>query len=172
MEYINLILIIIVITSLLLIFILLIYNHFQTYIIKINIAENKIDKTLSSKFDTLAKGINFISDQKIITQIKQKLESLKDKKTSNLNLNYELTIINNTYLALKEEQTNNYHSFKSLLNELREINEQLDAYKGYYHQNIIKYNKMIRMFPTNIVSMIARFKEKPSYDNIDIPDEK
>ncbi|MDD2489886.1 MAG: LemA family protein [Bacilli bacterium] len=171
MDNISLILLIIIITSILLIIFLLIYNHFQTYIIKINIAENNIDNTLREKFDFLAKGINIIADKTIKTEKEKELNELKEMKISNFELDRELVKVFNNYITIKEEQIKNIKNFNELLNELKETDEQLTAYKGYYNKNIIKYNKMVKMFPSNIVSKIARLEEKPFYDGKDMTDD-
>jgi len=171
MDNISLVLLIIIITSILLIIFLLIYNHFQTYIIKINIAENNIDNTLREKFDFLTKGINIITDKTIKTEKEKELKELKELKISNFELDRELVKIFNNYTVIKEDKINNSKNFNTLLNELKENDEQLAAYKGYYNKNITKYNKMVKMFPSNIVSKIARLEEKPFYDGKDMTDD-
>lgn len=171
METISLILLIIIITSILLIIFLLIYNHFQTYIIKINVAENNIDNTLRTKFDSLLKGTNLINDKPLQTKIESELTNLKDTKISNFELDRKLTKLHNQYSLIKKEQLTNHKNYNLVLTTLKENNEQLLAYKGYYNNNIVKYNKLVKMFPSNIVSKLARFTEKTFYDGKDMTDD-
>lgn len=172
MDLISIILFIIIIGSLLSIIYALMYNQFQNYIIKINIIEKDIDNTLRNKYDLLNKIIKII-ENKTNEKIETELPHLKDEKLSNFELDRKLISITDMIIQLKDKypELNNNKTFNNTYNELNETDEQLIAYKNYYNDNIIKFNKLIRMFPSNIVGKISRFDEKLFYDQKNMHDE-
>ena len=45
-------------------------------------------------------------------------------------------------------------------NKLDELDENLIVNKDYYNKNITEYNKLVKLFPTNIVAKICKYEEK------------
>ena len=86
------ILIIIFITvCFLLIWLITTYNRFQSYIIRINEAENFIDTTLRKRYDLLNKSINIIKKHtKEKGKILESIDEMKSKKLSNFELDRKL----------------------------------------------------------------------------------
>jgi LemA protein len=165
-------LITIVVTILLLIF-AFIYNRYQKYVIKINEAETYIDITLRKKFDILEKAVASIkANLKKDEKITEKLETLKQEKISNFELDRKLTEISNDFFRARENhpKLNSIESFYKTCNDLSRSEEELEAYRQYYNDNITHYNKLIRMFPTNLVGFVIRYKEKRFYDNKNLLD--
>ena len=51
------------------------------------------------------------------------------------------------------------------------MNEALAAYKKYYNETIVLYNKLIRIFPYNLIGKILKYKEKTFFDGKDMNDD-
>ena len=43
--------------------------------------------------------------------------------------------------------------------------------REYYNRNIAEYNKLIAMFPTNIIAKIGKYQEKLFFDKKDMSDD-
>jgi LemA protein len=150
------------------------YNGFQNHIVKINIVENNIDDTIRKKFDLLNQIARVIEGNiKEEVNLIKNLEGLQDINISNFDLDRKLINITNEIFELKSQQCSldNVKNLEKLLFQLDENDELLMAYKDYYNDTIAKYNKMVRVFPSNIVSIISRFNEKLFYDGKDMNDE-
>ncbi|MDD4036704.1 MAG: LemA family protein, partial [Bacilli bacterium] len=63
-------------------------------------------------------------------------------------------------------------SFINIDFTLKENEAELEGYTSYYNDCISKFNKLARMFPSNIVAKISKFKEKTFFDGKDMTDEK
>lgn len=173
----------VVILSIIIISILMIcyastYNRFQGYIIRINEAEANIDSTLRKRFDLLKKSVGVIDavtkkitdDEKVLLQ---SLDTLRDKKISNFELDRELynvitefNTIKEAYPKLKENE-----SFVKIELGLNESESELIAFRKYYNDIITDYNKLVKKFPSNIVSKMSKYKIKPYFDGKDMYDE-
>ncbi len=173
MEFILTITLLVIVFSLLAIVYALIYNQFQNYNIKINNVEKDIDNALRNKFDILSRSIKLIKNNvKGETDVLKDLSSLKDEKISNYEVDRKLIALSNELITLKDKypDLNNNESFNKIINDLDEIEQQLTAYKKYYNDNIAKFNRLTRIFPSNLISSISRFKEKLFYDGKDMND--
>ena len=51
-------------------------------------------------------------------------------------------------------------SIKSINEELVVIDNDLNASKKYYNDNIVLYNNLVRCLPSNIVALIFKYKKK------------
>lgn len=54
---------------------------------------------------------------------------------------------------------------------LNETETDIYAYRKYYNDIITDYNKLVRAFPSNIVSKICKFKERTYFDGKNMNDE-
>lgn len=155
----------------LIIFYVTIYNRFQNYIIRINTVEKDIDNTLRNKLDILNRIIKVINNNIKDTTLDE--PNFKKDKLSNFDLDRKITNLINELIQLKDKHSklNNNDNFNKAWFDLNETDEELLAYKNYYNDNIIKFNKLIRMFPSNIIGKIAHFREKLFYDGKDMSDE-
>ena len=152
----------------------LIYNRFQIYIIKINEVEGNIDNSLRDKYDTLAKSIKIIKNHiNSKEEVLEGLSDLKEAKISNFDLDRKLAAFENDFFQYKENypDLDNIKNFNRVCNDLKEIDQKLAAYKSYYNDNITKFNKLIRIFPSNIVGKLSRFSEKHFYDGKNMSDD-
>ena len=97
------IMIIIIILSLIGICFAVLYNKFQTYIIRMNEAEANIDSTLRKRFDLLNKSINIIkTTAKIEENIMENIENLRSQKLSNFDFDRKLYDLINEFNKYKE----------------------------------------------------------------------
>lgn len=151
-----------------------IYNKFQSYIIRINEAEGKIDNILRNKYDLLNRVIAIIKGNiKIEDEIFEEIVKLRSRKISNFDLDRKLVTATNEFLAIREKHKEELQSdeIKKIYKSLLDIDGTLTSLKEYYNENITAYNKLIRIFPTNIVAKVSKYKEKPFFDGKDMTDD-
>ena len=160
--------------SLLIIWLATSYNQFQVLIIRINEAEANIDSVLRKRFDLLNKSIDIIkanTDSK--DNVLEQIVKLRSRKLSNFELDRKL------YDALKqfEKYKNEYpklkyvESFMKIDISLNESEAEIVAFRKYYNDIITDYNKLVKSFPTNIIALIFKFKDKLYFDGKDMNDE-
>ena len=168
------VLLIIIIVGLVSIYFIITYNNYQEYIIRINEVEGYIDNCIRDKFDLLSKSINIIKGN---TDIKEDLFpeiiKLRSRKLSSFELDRKLVDPLNEFCKIKEEHKElmKSNTFLEIDLKLNEIEENLESYKEYYNENITKYNKLARTFPSNLVGMACKFKVKNFFDGKDMNDE-
>ena len=78
----------------------------------------------------------------------------------------EFYLINDKYKKLK-----NHDEFQKIVYRIEETQELLNAYKDYYNNVASKYNKLIKVFPINIISFIKRRKQKSFFDKKSLNDQ-
>jgi len=172
MEKLSGFLLLIIIISILSIIYIYFYNRFQRYLMKINEVESRIDITLRERFDLLCKAADFIkskSDEVIMT----KLDDLKNQNLSSFDFERELVSMTREFQNIKITNRNliKMSDFTTLDFSLNENEAELGGYILYYNDNIANFNKLVRMFPSNIVAKLSRFKEKNYYDGKDLNDD-
>ena len=164
MEVATIICIVIAVICLLSIGFISIYNRFQENIIRINEVESDIDNILRKRFDLLNKSISIIKDE--LPEVDNPLaiiEELHSKKMTNFDLDRSL------YQAINE-----FDSYKTKIKDselkkidavLNETEAELMAYRKYYNDVTTDYNRLRHKFPTNIVALICKYKDRNYYDN-------
>ena len=154
-------------------FYMLIYNKLNDLIIRINEVESNIDTNLRDKYDLLNRSISIIrNNYEEKNDIFDDVVKLRSRKISNFELERKLNDAYNEFLSFKEKNSdlkNNEEIIKTTIN-LEEIDEKLPILIEYYNNNITKYNKMITMFPTNVVAKINKFNTKLFFDRKDMND--
>lgn len=163
---------IVVIISLLLLWIILTYNSYQSYIIRINEVETKIDANLRKKFDLVTKCMEIIetyANNKVLEEI----TNLKNEKISNFDLDRKLTeaIIKFENYKDKYEELEKNETFIKTNIQINETNTELEACKNYYNDIVTAYNKKIKKFPTDIIAKISKIKVRPYFDGKDMFDD-
>lgn len=168
------VLVIIVIICALVIFYARIYNKFQDYIIRINEVESIIDTSLRSKYDLINRAIpiiksNIDSDKDMFGEIVK----LRSRKIGNFELfrvlkkaSIELEGLHNTHPEMDKSD-----EIKKIIKEIKEIDDKVDNSTSYYNDNITIYNTLIKKFPSNIVAMLCKYKEKLFFDRKDMSDD-
>ena len=153
------------------------YNKLQDYIIKINEVESILDNNLRDKYDNLNKGVTIIKSNDDIKEEDKKLFEeiikLRTRKISNFDLDRKLIDANNNIITIKEKYKD-IKTNKEIINiskKIEELDETLIVNRDYYNRNIAEYNKLIVLFPTNIIARICKYQEKLYYDKKDMSDD-
>ncbi|MBQ7140855.1 MAG: LemA family protein [Bacilli bacterium] len=173
-SFLLILLLLIIIVGLILVYYVIIYNNYQEYIIRINEVESFIDNSIRDKFDLLSKSINVIKGNvEIEEEIFPDIIKLRSRKLSSFDLDRQLVDSMNEFSRIKEEyrELKKSDAFNEIDGKLKEIEENLIAYKEYYNENITKYNRLIRNFPTNIIGKLSKYKEKTFFDGKDMMDD-
>ncbi len=175
MTTVIIVLLVFIIICMFLIWLISGYNRYQTYIIRINEAENFIDTTLRKRFDLLNKSVSYIQekahdDKKIMTRVIE----LKDKKVNNFELDRELYECINDFNRYKEKFPDlmDNESFLKIDLGLSESEAEIVAARKYYNDIITDYNKLVKRFPSNLIGIVFRYKAKLYYDGKDDFDDK
>ena len=154
------------------------YNKLQYYIIRINTVEANIDNTLRNKYDTINKCVSLIKGNDKIDEEKDKkmfeeIVRLRTKKISNFDLDRKLIEAENNFVTLKEKykDLNENEEMRGITKKLEELDETLVVNQEYYNRNIAEYNKLVKLFPTNIVAKICKYEEKLFFDRKDMSDD-
>ena len=154
---------------------MLIYNKLNDLIIRINEVEQNIDTSLRTKYDLINRSVSIIKgNTDIKNDVFEEIVKLRSRKISNFELERKLTNAYNEFLIVKEKYSDlvkNSEEIVKISINLEEINEKLTILIEYYNNNITKYNKLITMFPTNIVAKINKFNTKLFFDRKDMSDD-
>lgn len=151
-----------------------IYNKYQIYVIRINEAEANIDSTLRKRFDFLNKSIGIIkANTKIEEEILENIVKLRSRKLSNFELDRQLYDSINEFNKIKEEhpELKKSEAFIKIDLGLAESEAEIVASRKYYNDIITDYNKLVSVFPSNIVAIFGKYKTKLYYDGKDMSDE-
>lgn len=153
---------------------MLIYNKLNDLIIRINEVESNIDSNLRNKYDLINRSVSIIKGTiDIKNNIFDEIVKLRSRKISNFELERKLSDAYNEFLNIKEtnEDFKNSEELIKISINLEEINDKLIVLIEYYNSNITKYNKLITMFPTNVVAKINKFNTKLFFDRKDMSDD-
>lgn len=154
---------------------MLIYNKLNDLIIRINEVESNIDTNLRAKYDLINRSVSIIKgNTDIKSDVFEEIVKLRSRKISNFELERKLTNAYNEFLIVKDknhELIKNSEELMKISINLEETNEKLAILIEYYNNNITKYNKLITMFPTNIVAKINKYNTKLFFDGKDMSDD-
>ncbi len=171
MSLIHYIILIVLLVSSLGLYYVYIFNILQHHKTRIEIAENKIDDSLRSKYDIIC-DIN-IEVKKVIKNKDYLFEfiSLKNKRLTNYETDRKLIEAVNLINELISDYSEiNNKVVQKKLSEIKKIDEELTASKNFYNKYTSSLNILIRKFPTNIISKIHKFRIKPFFDNKNMQD--
>ena len=167
-------LIIIIFICFVLIWFVTTYNKFQNFIIRINEVEANIDTTLRKRFDLLNKSINIIKGN-INTEedVLGLIVKLRSRKLSNFDLDRQLYEAINEFNYYKETypELNESDALIKIDISLNESEHEITALRKYYNDIITDYNKLVRKFPSNLVAIISKYKERTYYDGKNMNDD-
>lgn len=154
------------------------YNKFQDFIIRINEVESSIDSILRNKYDTINKCVSIIKgndkiSNKLDKNMFEEIVKLRSRKIGNFDLDRKLVEANNQFIMIKEkyEELNENEDIVKYSNDLIDLDDRLQIHVNYYNKNIAEYNKLIKLFPTNIVARLCKYEEKLFFDRKDMNDE-
>ena len=155
MAFIYAILIILIVGGIGTITYIVYYNALQDCKVKIDEAESMIDEALRSKYDILLKLESIIKNNIKETKINFKdLNDLKKESISNFQLERKLvdtvlliSKIQDDFPELEEQK-----DYRELLNDIRVMDERINASKKFYNKYTSKSNELVRKFPSNIIA--------------------
>ena len=101
------------------------------------------------------------------------ISKLKDKKISSFEIDRKLVEALNKINFVKSQYTEleTDEDVIKLTYDIEDIDESLRAFKKFYNETIVFYNKLIRKFPYNIIGKILKYKEKTFFDGKDMNDD-
>lgn len=151
-----------------------IYNRFQEYIIRINEVESMIDSYLRNKYDLINKCIPIIKS--IVKDDKERFSEivkLRSRKIGNFELYRVLMSASLELDSLRHEfpDVQKSDELKKICRQIEDINIKIDNSVQYYNDNISIYNSLLKKFPSNIVAMVGKYKEKLFFDRKDMSDD-
>lgn len=153
---------------------MLMYNKLNDLIIRINEVETNIDTNLRNKYDLINRSISIIKgNTDIENKVFDEIVKLRSRKISNFELERKLTVAYNEFLTIKEKYPDlkNSEELVKITINLEDITENLYTLIEYYNNNITTYNKLITLFPTNIVAKINKYKTRLFFDRKDMSDD-
>lgn len=171
----NIAIIIAIILFIMIIYVIIVYNKFQQFIIRINEAEGQIDENLRKRFDLLNRSISIIkANVEIDEDFLEDIVKLRSRKLSSFDLDRRLTSSMNEFYNINEQyssQLSQIDSFRNLCIDLAITEEQLTSTKIYFNNVITQYNKLIRIFPSNVIGKLFKYSEKTFFDTKNMYDE-
>jgi len=154
------------------------YNKIQNYTIRINEVESIIDNNLREKYDNINKCVSLIKGNEDINKeldkkMFEEIVRLRTKKISNFDLDRKLIEANNSFITIKEKykELKENKDIINITKKIDEIDENLLVNREYYNKNIAEYNKLITLFPTNIIAKIYKYESKLFFDKKDMSDD-
>lgn len=170
MEYMGLFILgaVVTVVGSILLYFIIIYNRYQFAMIKISEAENNIDLFLQKKLEYLSRSVAILKDNKEedLEQL-EKVLLLKSKKITNHELN---DVLDKAMISLHKivdlnPKLETVDVFASLQIEMEENEDDLEAAKQYYNDNVSQYNRYVKAFPTNLIGLIFHYHYKDFYSN-------
>lgn len=174
MAFIYAILIILIVGGIGTITYIVYYNALQDCKVKIDEAESMIDEALRSKYDILLKLESIIKNNIKETKINFKdLNDLKKESISNFQLERKLV---DTVLLINKIQDDfpeleEQKDYRELLNDIRVMDERINASKKFYNKYTSKSNELVRKFPSNIIAKFHNITIRNFFDNKDMNDD-
>jgi len=151
------------------------YNKLQSLNIKLNESESIIDDELRNKYDLIMKSSSIINKilKKEVTYFKE-LEELKKKNISNFDIDRKVTEGENLIHKVKNDyrSLNDNEEYISIINDLKESDEILEAAKSFYNKYTSEINLIVKSFPTNIIAKIHKIKVRNYFDGKNMFDEE
>lgn len=155
----------IIIVIIILILFLIQYNILTKLRIKVQQSKSVIDVYLQQRFDLIPNLVQVVKEyssyeketlQKIVElRIKyNETKNIEISETLNNNLN-QLIATSESYPELKANE-----QFLILQKNLSKMENQLQAARRIYNNNVTKYNTKISVIPYNIIAKIFGFKEE------------
>ena len=141
------------------------YNKFQLLKIKISEAFNNIDILFEKKLNLLERCVTIIKDSNKKYKNEALLDNLikiKNQKVDRFDLNKELTLALREYHSILDldKKLSEIESLKNINEDLVDIDNDLNAAKKYYNDNIVLHNNLVKCFPSSIVARLFNYKKE------------
>jgi len=166
MDFVTGLLLLLFVCSLIGIWYAIIYNKFQVVLIKISEVQGNIESMLNQEYDLLNRiaeivKANIKTKEEVFVDLSKikldKLSTTELDQAMNSSIN-ELYKLKETYPDLKTSDT-----FQDIDHNLIDIEEQLIGIRKYYNEKVTEYNYLLKKFPSNLVAIPMRLKEKEFY---------
>lgn len=168
------ILVILTLILCIIIFVTTLYNQKFNFInIKLKNVTEKINSNLIKRKKLLEDSEEIIkSELNTKKDIYENLKDLNNEKLDIIKLDRKLLVYIKEFYLIKDKYKKLQHNsnFEKITFSICDTEEKLDAYKEYYNDTILEYNKIIKIFPFSILSAIKGRKEKEFFDKKSIND--
>lgn len=153
---------------------IVLYNKLQHYTTKVDQAESIIDDTLRKRYDLTINAANIIEKNiKDKKKVFKDLRSYKDLSISTFDfdrkLNENVELIKQIRFDYDELKDNK--ELKTIINELKNTSEKLEAAKSFYNKYTNILNDLIRKFPANIIAKMHNIEIRLFFDGKDMHDD-
>ena len=143
------------------------HNKFSFAAIKIDEAESNIEIYLDRKKDLLNRVRPIIEKELKIENFMIDLDSYNKEMLNHFEMNDLLTSCYNEFIS-KIDENDKLLKSDNVVNIIKDLNSNEIARIGtikYYNDSVVTFNKLIKTFPTNIFSLVFRYKEKAFYND-------
>lgn len=174
MDVVTLIMLLIVLFGVCAIIYIFVYNNLQAYVLKINEAENVIDELLRKKYDIIFSMKDIVLDETELTQKTfDEIVKIKKQNLSSFDFERKLTEFYNLFdkISTDYEILLSNIRFNNYFNELKEINQKLEAAKSFYNKYTNLLNTYTKKFPSNIIAFTHGIKTRSFFDGKDMFDD-
>lgn len=153
---------------------IVLYNKLQHYTTKVDQAESIIDDTLRKRYDLTINAANIIEKNiKDKKKVFKDLRSYKDLSISTFDfdrkLNENVELIKQIRFDYDELKDNK--ELKTIINELKNTSEKLEAAKSFYNKYTNILNDLIRKFPANVIAKMHNIEIRLFFDGKDMHDD-
>ncbi|MEG2457928.1 MAG: LemA family protein [Bacilli bacterium] len=168
MKLLFVICIIIFLVCIVSIFFLSKYHAIISILYKVNLADKKMNDSLSAKSDLIIRCIGIIERQlKIESKTFTDTKKLKGQSMSNIDRD---ELLEQSYLEIMQinedyNELDKVKSFPGIIEDLNEIEANIISLRTYYNKYTAIYNNYIAKFPNNLVALIKKLKKKNFYEN-------
>lgn len=142
-------------------------NRFNFAIIKIQEAEDNLSIYLDKEKDLIERSIPVIKKELKYDEYLSELDSYDKEKMNLFQLN---KVLSHCYNELMSTIDDNEKLLKSdtinkILSELESNEEDRIGTIKFYNDSVVKYNKLVKSFPGNIVGLLCRYRKKDFYND-------
>lgn len=172
MNTFQIILCIVIVVVIILLLCTIIYNKIKTQVLKINSVESEIDGSLREKYDIIVKLISEI--KQIDKNIKfNNYEKIKDEDLSSFEFERKLADLENQIYTSKNDNDKlvKNATINNLWYDVVNVNTKIKAQEKYYNESTTIYNGLVTKFPSKLIALVMRLKEKKYFDGKDMYDE-
>lgn len=160
--------VIVLILIFILIYTLIIYNKIIKHLNTVKHAKSSIEVYLTQRFDLIPNLVECVKEyskyeEGLFTKITElRAEFMKEKELSKgAQLDNE---VNNVVLTLENyPELKANEQFLNLQKNLTKMENQIQAARRIYNNEVEKYNNLINIFPNNMLASIFKFKSQDFY---------
>ena len=143
------------------------YNKFRFAIIKIDEAENNIGVLLKKKVDLLDRTRPIIKKELKMDSFIEDIEFLKESEINHFEMNNSLKKYHDELVKILDEHEKLLKSetLTAIMDEIKDNEESILGCTKFYNDSVVLFNKLVGVFPSNIVAFFWHYKRKDFYNN-------